>query len=74
MSDIKTGSIGRNDTWRDILTECMTAHGEDISLIVGATISTDQLDSIPKNTPDPIQNAFLVWTHRRIYFPAHADG
>ena len=69
-----------NSDWSSALLEEMQTHADTSPVVAQAGINVDKQDAIggwDGRTVDAVggeEDAFTVWTERRIYFPAWYDG
>jgi len=62
-------------TWRSVLIEALTTHGEVWGDIVSSTLTDEQLDrTFDDGWGGAKGGPFMVWTANWVYFPACYDG
>lgn len=62
-------------TWRKMITEAMSEHGDTWGDVVACTLSDEQLDiTFDSGHGGTEGESFTVWTVTRVYFPACYDG
>lgn len=63
------------DTWRELITEAMSAHGESFQNVVSCTLTEAQLDEeFDAGHGSTEGSPFTLWTANRVYFPICYDG
>ena len=64
-----------NESWREMITVAMNAHGETWKDIVEITLTAVQLDKkFDAGFGGSEGEPFTAWTKNRVYFPAVYDG
>lgn len=65
----------RKESWRQLITNEMSRHGEVWENVRYSTLSIEQLDvPFPTGVGLACGRPFTLWTDRRVYFPAVYDG